>query len=129
MQPDDVHEQECFEALDIKIAIGSSLGEVKKSMLALLSLSNKNVAALDANCSADTRMLEHGEPDPILDSSMSWTPTISHSDTAVQVFSAEPIRLLPHGHVGKPKRFFRTFWRGLAMRAVALQDLSRLMID
>ena len=128
MQPDDVHEQECFEALDIKIAICSSLGEVKKSMFALLSLSNKSVEAIDANCSADARMLEHEEPESILGSSMSWTPTISPNDTAVNIFSEEPIRLLPVGPAPKPKRFFRTFWRGLATRAVALKDRNHSKI-
>ena len=67
--------------------------------------------------------------EPILSSSMSWTPSINPDETMVPVFVEEPIRLLPHGHVGKPKRFFRTFWRGLVMRAVALQGLNRLMID
>ena len=122
MQPDNDHEQECFEALDIQTAACSSLGEVNKSMFALISFNNNNVVAIDANCSADARMLEHDEPESILGSSMSWTPTISPNDTAVNIFSEEPIRLLPLGPAPKPKRFFRTFWRGLATRAVALKD-------
>ena len=129
----DVFEQDSFEALDIETPLCSASEKKGKGMDELSPLHGNSEVAIVVNCSADTLMLERAANKdpiiPILYSSTSWTPSINHNETMVPVFFEEPIRLLPHGHVGKPKRFFRTFWRGLAMRAVALQDLSRLMID
>ena len=126
----DVFEQDSFEALDIETPLCSASEKKGKGMDELSPLHGNSEVAIVVNCSADTPMLEQAATDdPILSSIMSWTPSINPDETMVPVFVEEPIRLLPHGHVGKPKRFFRTFWRGLAMRAVALQDLSRLMID
>ena len=126
----DVFEQDSFEALDIETPLCSASEKKGKGMDELSPLHGNSEVAIVVNCSADTPMLEQAATDdPILSSIMSWTPSINPDETMVPVFVEEPIRLLPHGHVGKPKRFFRTFWRGLVMRAVALQGLNRLMID
>ena len=126
----DVYEQEGFEALNIETPLCSASEEQEKGLVELSPLHGNSEVAIVVNCSADTPMLEQAATDdPILSSSMSWTPSINPDETMVPVFVEEPIRLLPHGHVGKPKRFYRTFWRGLAMRAVSLQGLNQLMID
>ena len=126
----DVFEQDSFEALDIETPLCSASEKKGKGIDELSPLHGNSEVAIVVNCSADTPMLEQAATDdPILSSSMSWTPSINPDETMVPVFVEEPIRLLPHGHVGKPKRFFRTFWRGLAMRAVSLQGLNQLMID
>ena len=126
----DVFEQDSFEALDIETPLCSASEKKGKGIDELSPLHGNSEVAIVVNCSADTPMLEQAATDdPILSSIMSWTPSINPDETMVPVFVEEPIRLLPHGHVGKPKRFYRTFWRGLAMRAVSLQGLNQLMID
>ena len=124
---DLVSEQEGFKALDIVNPLCCASEEEENGLIELSTLDSNSEVAIVVNCSADTPMLEQASNgEPILSSSMSWTPSINPDE--MMVFVEEPIRILPHGHVGKPKRFYRTFWRGLALRAVALQGLNRLMI-
>ena len=61
--------------------------------------------------SADTHMLEQ-EHDGMSGSTVDGA-------TLVQAVCAEPIRRMSPGDAQKPKRFFRTFWRGLSGRLLA----------
>ena len=58
---------------------------------------------------------------------MGWA-TSSAADQSSAVMTEPMRRLRPsNGPAPKPKRFFRTFWRGLAARAMALDVLNNSM--
>ena len=105
-------EQQDFEMLDV----ARTSSEEKEKEIRILE---HNI--VDDGCfTADKMMFEHGQR-----ASDNTSTTISPHGTTNE-FLKEPTRLLRpligFGPAGKPRRYFRAFWKGISKRALALQE-------
>ena len=104
-------EQQDFEMLDVA---RTSSEEKEKE----IRIREHNIG--DDGCiTADKMMFEHEN------ASDNTSTTISPHGTTNE-FLEEPTRLLRpligFGPAGKPRRYFRAFWKGISKRALALQE-------
>jgi hypothetical protein len=94
------------------------------SVMELCNESFDSFVALDAWMDAPSDITQRRLRSSIFELSQQPSTNVQISETILQ--SAEPIRALhPSPSTPRPKRFYRTFWRGITARAVALDGENK----